>query len=114
MDATLIALATFDGIAYAAMVFMVAVGLTLIFGVLRVLNVAHGSFYAIGAYIAAGVGVYLIGAGAPGWIAYPLMVISACVVGVALGDASAAAQAVPRGENAGRGDPRLRAEIVHI
>lgn len=85
MDATLIALATFDGIAYAAMVFMVAVGLTLIFGVLRVLNVAHGSFYAIGAYITAGVGVYLIGAGAPGWIAYPLMVISACVVGVAVG-----------------------------
>ena len=85
MDATLIALATFDGIAYAAMVFMVAVGLTLIFGVLRVLNVAHGSFYAIGAYITAGVGVYLISAGAPGWIAFPLMVIAACVVGVALG-----------------------------
>lgn len=85
MDATLIALATFDGIAYAAMVFMVAVGLTLIFGVLRVLNVAHGSFYAIGAYIAAGIGVYLISAGAPGWIAYPLMIIAACVVGVALG-----------------------------
>jgi len=85
MDATLFALAVFDGIAYAAMVFMVAVGLTLIFGVLRVLNVAHGSFYAIGAYITASVGVALIAGGAPGWIAYPAMIVAAAVVGIALG-----------------------------
>lgn len=85
MNATLFALAIFDGVAYAAMVFMVAVGLTLIFGVLRVLNVAHGSFYAIGAYLTASAGIYLLAAGAPGWIAYPLMLISACVVGIVLG-----------------------------
>jgi branched-chain amino acid transport system permease protein len=85
MDATLFALAVFDGIAYAAMVFMVAVGLTMIFGVLRILNVAHGSFYAIGAYITASVGLALIAAGAPGWIAYPVMIIAACIVGIALG-----------------------------
>ena len=78
-------MAVFDGIAYAAMVFMVAVGLTLIFGVLRVLNVAHGSFYAIGAYITASVGLYLISAGAPGWVAFPIMLIAACIVGVVLG-----------------------------
>ena len=35
----LLLLAVLDGLAYAALVFMVAVGLTLIFGVLRVLNV---------------------------------------------------------------------------
>lgn len=85
MDATLFALAIFDGVAYAAMVFMVAVGLTMIFGVLRVLNVAHGSFYAIGAYITASVGLYLIGAGAPLWIAYPVVIVAACIVGIALG-----------------------------
>ncbi len=85
MDATLVALAVFDGVAYAAMVFMVAVGLTMIFGVLRVLNVAHGSFYAIGAYITASVGLYLIGAGAPLWIAYPVVIVAACIVGIAIG-----------------------------
>ncbi|MEL6965318.1 MAG: branched-chain amino acid ABC transporter permease, partial [Pseudomonadota bacterium] len=85
MDATLVALAIFDGVAYAAMVFMVAVGLTMIFGVLRVLNVAHGSFYAIGAYITASVGLYLIGAGAPLWIAYPVVIVAACIVGIAIG-----------------------------
>ena len=49
MSAQLVLLACLDGVAYAALVFMVAVGLTLIFGVLRILNVAHGSFYAVGA-----------------------------------------------------------------
>ncbi len=42
-----------DGITYAAWLFIVALGLTLVFGVLKILNIAHGSFYALGAYAAA-------------------------------------------------------------
>lgn len=42
-----------DGLVYAAYLFLVAVGLTLIFGVMKILNVTHGSFYAFGAYGAA-------------------------------------------------------------
>jgi len=42
-----------DGLIYASWLFIVALGLTLIFGVLKVLNVAHGSLYAFGAYAAA-------------------------------------------------------------
>ena len=42
-----------DGLAYASWLFIVALGLTLVFGVLKILNIAHGSFYAIGAYAAA-------------------------------------------------------------
>ncbi len=41
-----------DGINYAAWLFISAVGLTLIYGVMRVLNVAHASFYAFGCYVA--------------------------------------------------------------
>lgn len=81
----LLLLAVLDGLAYAALVFMVAVGLTLIFGVLRVLNVAHGSFYAIGAYTATSL---VIGLGAAGWspyLAYPALIISAVLVGALLG-----------------------------
>lgn len=48
----LLLLAVLDGLAYAAQLFMVAVGLTLVFGVLKILNVAHGSLFAIGAYTA--------------------------------------------------------------
>ena len=68
MNFSLFLLAVFDGIAYAALVFMVALGLTLIFGVLRILNVAHGSLYAIGAYVTASVGAAIFAAGfAPFW-----------------------------------------------
>ncbi len=42
-----------DALSYAAWLFIVALGLTLVFGVLKILNIAHGSFYALGAYAAA-------------------------------------------------------------
>lgn len=44
-----------DGVIYASWLFIVALGLTLIFGVLKILNIAHGSFYAVGAYAAASI-----------------------------------------------------------
>ena len=39
------------GISTGMFIWLVASGLTLIFGVLRVLNFAHGSFYMLGAYV---------------------------------------------------------------
>jgi len=42
-----------DGLIYASWLFIVALGLTLVFGVLRILNFAHGGLYALGAYSAA-------------------------------------------------------------
>lgn len=42
-----------DGLQYSSYLFIVSVGLTIIFGVMKILNVAHGSFYAWGAYTAA-------------------------------------------------------------
>ncbi len=78
----LLGLALLDGLAYAALVFMVSVGLNLVFGVLRVLNVAHGSFYAIGAYAAATLGGL---AGLPAWASLPMLVLAAVLVGLVLG-----------------------------
>ncbi len=85
MTLQLFALAVFDGVAYAALVFLVAVGLTLIFGVLRILNVAHGSFYAIGAYVTASVGGAIFVEGYSPWLAFPLQFIAACLVALVLG-----------------------------
>jgi len=78
----LLGLALLDGLAYAALVFMVSVGLNLVFGVLRVLNVAHGSFYAIGAYAAATLGGI---AGLPLWTSLPVLLLAAVLVGLVLG-----------------------------
>jgi branched-chain amino acid transport system permease protein len=56
MNSSLLMLALLDGMTQAALLFLVALGLTLIFGVMRIVNVAHGSFYAFGAYAAAKLG----------------------------------------------------------
>lgn len=85
MDLTIFLLAVFDGIAYAALVFIVALGLTLIFGVMRILNVAHGSLYAIGAYATVSLVGSVVAMGVAPIVAFPLMVVAAVLVGVLLG-----------------------------
>jgi branched-chain amino acid transport system permease protein len=52
MSLSLFALQLLNGVEYGLLLFLVASGLTLIFGVLGVLNFAHGSFYMLGAYLA--------------------------------------------------------------
>ncbi len=81
---TAFAIAT-DGLVYAAYLFLVAVGLSLIFGVMKILNVTHGSFYAFGAYGAAvAVGMYF-DRGLPAAGGFLLMVLVAAAVGLVLG-----------------------------
>jgi len=50
-DASSILLALLSGLASGMLLFMAAIGLTLVFGVLDVLNFAHGSLYMLGAYV---------------------------------------------------------------
>ena len=51
-------LAVLDGLSYAALLFLVALGMTLVFGVMNIVNMAHGSFYALGGYMAATLGLW--------------------------------------------------------
>jgi branched-chain amino acid transport system permease protein len=74
-----------DGLVYAAYLFLVAIGLTLIFGVMKILNVTHGSFYAFGAYGAAtAVGIYT-NAGLSDALGFLLMIGLAMAIGLVLG-----------------------------
>ena len=83
MNSTLAILAVLDGISYAALVFLVSVGLSLIFGVLRVVNVAHGSLYAFGAYLAATFSLVI--AQVSPWLTYPALLAASIVIGVVCG-----------------------------
>jgi branched-chain amino acid transport system permease protein len=85
MDASLIALALMDGVSYAALLFLVALGLTLIFGVMRILNIAHGSLYAWGGYFAASLGLAIASLGLPSWLGLPALFVAALVIGGLLG-----------------------------
>jgi branched-subunit amino acid ABC-type transport system permease component len=51
-DASFLFTQFFGGLTTAMFLFLIASGLSLVFGVLRVLNFAHGSFYMLGAYLA--------------------------------------------------------------
>lgn len=44
---------TLNSLFYASILFLIACGLTLVFGVMRIINMAHGNIYAVGAYVAA-------------------------------------------------------------
>ncbi|WP_340107403.1 branched-chain amino acid ABC transporter permease [Pikeienuella sp. HZG-20] len=71
-------LATLEGAVAAAVLALIAVGLSLVFGVMRVVNVAHGEFFMLGAVVAWWIGDRI--GGAPAWgfvaalIAAPLIV----------------------------------------
>jgi branched-chain amino acid transport system permease protein len=75
----------FDGVLYSSWLFLMAAGLTLIYGVMRILNIAHGSFYALGAYTAATLaGAWLDGGHAVAG-SYALLLVAAALVGVVVG-----------------------------
>jgi len=52
MDLSLVLIQALNAVQYGLLLFLVASGLTLIFGVMGVINLAHGSFYMMGAYLA--------------------------------------------------------------
>src|SRR5471030_264219 len=52
MDVATFLIQCLNALQYGLLLFLVASGLTLIFGIMGVINLAHGSFYMVGAYIA--------------------------------------------------------------
>ena len=52
MDLATFLIQCLNALQYGLLLFLVASGLTLIFGIMGVINLAHGSFYMIGAYLA--------------------------------------------------------------
>jgi branched-chain amino acid transport system permease protein len=80
MDLTTFLIQCLNSVQYGLLLFLVASGLTLIFGIMGVINLAHGSFYMIGAYLA----FWLAGLTGNLMIALPLGVVLAVVFGYLL------------------------------
>jgi branched-chain amino acid transport system permease protein len=75
-----------DGVAFGVLLFTIAVGLSLVFGIMDVLNLAHGALYLVGAYLA----VRFAGDGQAGIGAFLLAGLAAVAVGAAAGAGLAA------------------------
>jgi branched-chain amino acid transport system permease protein len=84
MNSSVFVLALLDGTTQAALLFLVALGLTLVFGVLKILNVAHGSFYAFGGYAAAKLSAF-IASGESIPLSLAALLIGAVLMGIVLG-----------------------------
>jgi branched-chain amino acid transport system permease protein len=69
-----------NAVQYGLLLFLLSSGLTLIFGIMGVINLAHGSFYMIGAYLA----YWLAKMTGSLWLALPLAIIIAFGIGVLL------------------------------
>ncbi len=85
MSQDLYILAVLDGLSYAALLFLVALGMTLVFGVMNIINMAHGSFYALGGYMAASLGLWAGAMGlSPAW-SLLILPLAAVIVGLVFG-----------------------------
>lgn len=74
-----------DALVYASWLFIVSLGLTLVFGVLKILNMAHGSIYALGAYGAASVVALFASWGLPPAMSLVAMLFAAAGVAAIVG-----------------------------
>jgi branched-chain amino acid transport system permease protein len=74
----LLALQVFTGLALGAIYVLVALGMSLLFGMLTVVNFAHGAFYMLGAYAA----VALLGLGANFWVCLFFVPIAVGMLGL--------------------------------
>ena len=80
MDFATFLIQVLNGVQYGLLLFLIASGLTLIFGIMGVINLAHGSFYMVGAYLA----FWLTGALGNFWLALPAGLALAVLLGIAL------------------------------
>ena len=69
-----------NGVQYGLLLFLVSSGLTLVFGIMGIINIAHGSFYMIGAYLAWS----LTGALGNFWLALPAGIVLSVAIGMLL------------------------------
>lgn len=66
-----------NGLQFGVMLFLLAAGLTLIFGIMGVINLAHGSLFMVGAYA----GTYVAGLTGSFWLGLPAALIAAALAG---------------------------------
>ncbi|MGA9201728.1 MAG: branched-chain amino acid ABC transporter permease, partial [Pseudolabrys sp.] len=70
----------FNGVSYGALLFLVGAGLSLIFGVMRIVNLSHGSYFLLGGYVALSV-IHATGSWA---LSLPVAALTIAAVGIAM------------------------------
>src|SRR5215510_7354925 len=80
LDANFWRIQTFNGVSYGALLFLLASGLTLIFGVMRIVNLSHGAYFLLGGYVA----ISVMRASGSWLLALPMAALAIALVGLAV------------------------------
>ena len=81
IDASMLVAQFVSGLCRGMILFLMASGLTLVFGVMRVINFAHGSFYMLSAYMAYSITQFFMGHAYGFWIALIVVPLAVGAVG---------------------------------
>jgi len=87
MNLDLVLLAIADGVSYAGLLFMVSLGLTLVCGVMGIVNVAHGALYAFGGYAACSLSLQVMQNAPSTFLLLLVLPVAALLVGLVVGTA---------------------------
>ena len=85
MNTDLLTIVILDCLNYSATLFLISIGLTFVYGVLRILNISHGALYALGAYMATWLTLLLLKVGLPDILSYFTLFVGAIIVGLVFG-----------------------------
>ncbi len=70
-----------SGLCIGAVYALIALGYTLVYGIIKLINFAHGEFYMVGAY--AGFGIFFVlPSGTPAMVAIPIIILSSGIAGI--------------------------------
>ena len=80
LDPTFVAIQVLNGLQLSMLLFLLAVGLSVVFGLMNFVNLAHGALYALGAYL----GLTVVRLTGSVWLAFALAPLGVALIGVAL------------------------------
>jgi len=69
-----------NGVSFGVLLFLLSAGLSLIFGLMRIINLAHGSFYLLGAYV----GIAIMGMTGSFWLALAFAPVAVALISIVL------------------------------
>ncbi len=80
MDLATFLIQLLNAVQYGLLLFLIAAGLTLVFGIMGIVNLAHGSFYMVGAYLAWSLSMHVGSL----WVAIPVGILLSVILGLLL------------------------------
>jgi branched-chain amino acid transport system permease protein len=85
LDFTLLVVLSINTLIYTVILALISIGLNIVLGVLRILNMSHGVFIALGAYLSITLVRFFLSSGLPVYMVYFALILSGLIAGILVG-----------------------------